>query len=106
MKTNLVMTICGILAGLGGIPLAVMGAIQAYPALSGHIPGWWSALQFPLILLGVLGTMMLGVVGKGEDTHSTVAQVRASTATKAAEQQTLDAAQPPTAPDAPKGPTS
>jgi hypothetical protein len=80
MKTNSLMTICGIMAGLGGIPLAVMGAVQAFPALRGDIPGWWAAFQFPLILIGVVGTMALGVVGKGQDTHSTVAQVRASTA--------------------------
>jgi hypothetical protein len=81
------MTIGGIISGIGtglvGIPITV----TTYYAqiVKDGVPHWFSALTLPMILLGfvmaMVGTVVLGIAGKGADEHSTVAQVEASTET-------------------------
>jgi hypothetical protein len=92
MRTNGLMTLFGFVTGLGGVPLAVMAAQQAIPSLS--VPHWWASVAFIMIVLGIVGGVGMGVTGKGEDTHSTVEQVRASTAQAKAADQVAIAASP------------
>lgn len=92
MRTNGLMTFFGIMAGMGGVPLAVMAAQQAMPGLS--VPHWWNGIAFIMIILGTIGGVGMGVTGKGQDTHSTVDQIRASTAQAKADVQAQVAAAP------------
>ncbi len=85
MRTNGLMTFFGILAGLGGVPIAVVAAMQAMPSIATSVPGWWPSVAFVMVLLGVVGGIGLGVTGKGQDTHSTVAQVKLATQVAAVE---------------------
>lgn len=73
MRTNLVVTIGGVMAGLGTIPMLVTASHVAFPL-------WWNNCQFPLILVGMLGTILMGVAAKGQDVHSTETQIQAATA--------------------------
>ncbi len=84
-KSSNLMTLGGILSGVGtglvGIPITV----TTYYAqiVKDGVPHWFSALTLPMILLGfllaMLGTVILGVAGKGADDHSTLAQTEAAT---------------------------
>ena len=94
MRTNGLMTFFGIMAGMGGVPLAVMAAAQAMPGFAATIPHWWNSVAFIMIILGTIGGVGMGVTGKGQDTHSTVDQVRASTAQAKADVQAQVAAAP------------
>jgi hypothetical protein len=72
MRKNWLVTVAGIMAALGSVPILV--------ATSGVTPpAWWSSLAFPFILIGIIGTVLLGYSAKGQDEHSTSAQVQAST---------------------------
>lgn len=74
-KSSLLVTIAGIMAALGGIPVLV--------AAAGVVPpSWWSHVTFPLVLIGIVGTALLGFAAKGQDEHSTADQVQAATIEK------------------------
>lgn len=73
MRKNWLMTVAGIMAGLGGVPILVSQIPGINP------PHWWQVLIFPFLLVGVVGTVMLGVAGKGQDEHSTQAQTDLAT---------------------------
>lgn len=68
MKKSWVVTAAGIMAALGGVPVLVA-------ASGATIPAWWAHLVFPCVLLGILGTALMGWAAKGEDEHSTPQQV-------------------------------
>jgi hypothetical protein len=72
MKKNWLVTLAGIMAALGGVPILVASSGVATPA-------WWGHLAFPFILIGIIGSCLLGWAAKGEDEHSTQAQVTTST---------------------------
>ena len=76
-KSSLLVTIAGIMAALGGIPVLVATAGVTPPA-------WWIHLTFPLVLVGIVGTALLGVAAKGQDDHSTAAQIKTATIEKPA----------------------
>ena len=59
------------MAGLGTLPLLVTASHIAFPL-------WWNSCQFPLVLVGMIGTILLGIAAKGQDEHSTPAQVQAA----------------------------
>jgi hypothetical protein len=80
MFKNWVTTLGGILAGLGTLPLIVTASHVAFPL-------WWNYCQFPLFLLGAIGTIILGLAAKGADQHSTAGQVAAATAQNMSVQQ-------------------
>jgi uncharacterized YccA/Bax inhibitor family protein len=69
MRTNLLVTIGGIMAGFLAIPLGM--ATLGYP-----LP---KALAMAMILIGMIGGIVTGVAAKGQDEHSTAAQVQLST---------------------------
>lgn len=72
VKKNGVVTIAGIMAALGSVPILV--------ATSGVTPPtWWAHLAFPFILVGIIGTVLLGWAAKGQDEHSTEKQVETAT---------------------------
>ena len=72
MRKNWLTTVAGIMAALGSVPILV--------ATSGFTPPtWWAKIAFPFILIGIIGTALLGFAAKGEDEHSTAAQVAQST---------------------------
>ena len=78
MKSNTLVTIAGIMAALGSVPLLV--------ATSGVTPPlWWAKLSFPFILLGIVGTALMGWAAKGADEHSTAAEVQTATVVKEVE---------------------
>lgn len=71
-KKNSLVTAAGIMAALGSVPILV--------ATSGVTPpSWWAHLAFPFILLGIIGTVLLGWAAKGQDEHSTEHEVIAAT---------------------------
>ena len=79
MFKNWFVTIAGIMASMLGVPVAVL-SYYATIAKAGP-PEWFTQyLQFPLVLVGILGTVLLGVAAKGADQHSTQNQVAISTA--------------------------
>jgi len=84
MFKNWVTTAGGIMAGLGTIPMLVTASHIAFPL-------WWNDCQFPLYLVGMLGTVLLGVAAKGADQHSTMAQIDAAAAQAKVAQAALDA---------------
>lgn len=70
-KSSLLVTVAGIMAALGGIPVLV--------AAAGVVPPlWWSHVTFPLVLLGIAGTALMGFAAKGQDEHSTIQQVQSA----------------------------
>ena len=73
MKKNWLTTTGGIMAGLGTLPLLVSSSHVAFPL-------WWNSCQFPLILVGMIGAILMGYAAKGQDEHSTIAQVQNSSA--------------------------
>jgi len=76
MKKNWLVTVAGIMAALGGVPVLI--------ATSGVTPPlWWSHVAFFFVLVGVVGVALMGWAAKGEDEHSTVAQTQAATAEEA-----------------------
>lgn len=75
MRKNWLVTVAGIMAALGSVPILV--------ATSGVTPPlWWAHLAFPFILIGIIGTVLLGYAAKGQDEHSTAAQVQVATIEK------------------------
>ena len=66
-RKNWMTTLGGIMAGLGTLPLL---------ATASHLdlPLWWNYCQFPLFLIGSIGTIILGVAAKGQDEHNTPPQ--------------------------------
>jgi hypothetical protein len=74
MRTNWLVTVAGIMAAMMGVPVAV----AALPS-SIVIPAWWSHIAFFFVLVGIVGTVLLGWAAKGADVHSTAAQVATST---------------------------
>lgn len=78
------------MAGLGTLPILVTTSHVAFPL-------WWNDCQFPLVLTGMLGTVLLGVAAKGVDQHSTVEQMKAASLEKevAVVVKTADAAPAP-----------
>lgn len=79
MFKNWFTTMAGIMASMLGVPVAVT-TYYATVAKMGP-PEWWNHVQFPLVLIGIIGTVLIGVAAKGADQHSTSAQVQASTKT-------------------------
>ena len=84
-KTSNLMTIGGIMAAFGtgliGVPQIVL---QTYAiVVKDGPPHWFTVLILPMLLFGILlttlGTAILGVAGKGQDEHSTIAQTEAAT---------------------------
>lgn len=71
-KSSLLVTIAGIMAALGAVPVLVATA-GVTP------PNWWAHLAFPFVLIGIVGTVLLGFAAKGQDEHSTEAQVAEAT---------------------------
>jgi hypothetical protein len=71
MFKNWFTTLAGIMAGLGTLPMMAGASHVA-------IPLWWNNCQFPLILVGAIGVIMLGVAAKGADEHSTQNEVAVS----------------------------
>jgi len=69
MRKNWLTTIGGIMAGFGVIPIALGAAKVA-------MPSW---LYVICICFAALGPVIVGVAAKGQDEHSTVSQVQAST---------------------------
>lgn len=68
MKKSWVVTVAGIMAAMGGVPILV--------ASSGVTPPlWWPRLAFPFVLTGIIGSALLGWAAKGQDEHSTESQV-------------------------------
>lgn len=72
MKSNLVTTIGGIMAGMAGFPVLLGTAHLA-------VPNW---LNVALFLIGATGTVIIGVAAKGQDEHSTATQVDAASEKK------------------------
>lgn len=90
-RSSGLMTFAGVLSavstGMLGMPFAVA---QYYATIvKDGPPAWWLSCVFPMILFGMVGNMVglaiIGVVGKGADDHSTIAQVQASTSTVTAQ---------------------
>jgi hypothetical protein len=69
MRTNWLTTAGGIMAGFGVVPIAFGSAHVA-------LPGW---LYATCIFIGALGPVVIGVAAKGQDVHSTEAEVQKST---------------------------
>ena len=69
MRTNTLTTIGGIMAGFGVVPIAFGTAHVA-------LPGW---LYATCIFLAAIGPVVIGVAAKGQDTHSTEAQIQQAT---------------------------
>jgi len=61
------------MVGLGTLPLLATSSRLALPL-------WWNHFQFPLFLVGAVGSILLGVSTKGVDQHSTQTQVQQATA--------------------------
>jgi len=79
MRKNWLVTVAGIMAALGGVPLAV--------ASSGITPpSWWAHVTFPFILIGIIGAALLGWAAKGQDEHSTTTETQAATIETAAKE--------------------
>jgi hypothetical protein len=87
LSANPLTTIGGILAFLGTLPLLATASHQALPL-------WWNSCQFPLFLCGAVGTMLMGIAAKDKGTHSTAAQVEASTVQQAADAVVKKASEP------------
>jgi len=79
--------------GLIGVPQIVL---QTYAiVVKEGPPHWFTVMILPMLLGGILmttmGTAILGVAGKGQDEHSTPAQVQAAADQAKIEQVALDA---------------
>jgi len=72
MFKNWMTTLAGIMVGLGTLPMLVTASHVAFPL-------WWNGCQFPLVLIGLVGGILLGVASKGVDEHSTNTEVQAAT---------------------------
>lgn len=57
-KTQL-MSVCGFLAFLGSVPMLVQFAHLPFA-----LPLWWNSCQFPLFLVGVIGTGLSAILGQ------------------------------------------
>lgn len=80
MKKNWMTSLAGIMVGLGQIPLGLQ-----YAHLPFALPLWWNAAQFPLWLVGTVGGVLVGVAAKGQDEHSSIPQIQASSLQKQAD---------------------
>jgi hypothetical protein len=84
LRKNWMTTLGGVLAGLGTLPLLVTASHVAFPL-------WWNDVQFPLFLCGAAGTIIMGLAAKGQDEHSTPAQMQAAADQAAVKQAVADA---------------
>jgi hypothetical protein len=75
-RTNLFVTIGGLMGGFGLIPIAVGTAANQFPNAHISMPGW---CYLACIVLAAMSPVVVGVGAKGQDTHSTASQVVAST---------------------------
>jgi hypothetical protein len=80
VRSSKLMTWGGIMVGIGQVPLGLQ-----YAHLPFALPLWWNSAQFPMWLVGTLGGIIVGVVGKGADDHSIPAQVQAAGAVATAQ---------------------
>jgi hypothetical protein len=87
MFKNWFVTLAGIMASLVGVPLAV---ITYYATIVKAGPPTWfmNYMAFPMVLLGTIGTALMGVAAKGADQHSTAGQIAAATAQATGAKQT------------------
>lgn len=69
MFKNWVTTLAGVLAAVGGFPLAL--ATMGY-----HLN---QTVSLVMAIIGLVGMALLGAAAKGQDEHSTADQVQAST---------------------------
>jgi hypothetical protein len=69
MKKNWLVTVGGIMAGCLSVPIGA--ATMGYP-----LP---KTMAMILIVVGLIGAVVTGVAAKGQDEHSTEAQVQTST---------------------------
>ena len=96
-KTSSLMTIGGIMAAFGGLLAGIPVAADKVFAiiLKDGYPHWLGVIFVVMILLGLvvgaLGTAIIGVAGKGADDHSTEAQMLAASKQAEIEQKSLDA---------------
>jgi hypothetical protein len=68
MRKNWLTTVGGIMGGCLGVPLIV--------AQAGYrLPGW---LALTFVCIGAVGGVIVGVAAKGQDEHSTSAEVQAA----------------------------
>lgn len=75
MRKNWLMTVAGIMAGFISIPVGAA-------TLGYHLP---QTLGLAFVIIGLIGGVMVGVVGKGQDESSTQAQVDKATQVAAVE---------------------
>lgn len=73
LRKNWVMTLGGIMVGVGQIPMLIQFAHLSFP-----LPLWWNSCQFPIFLAGTMGGIIIGIAGKGQDEHSTPLQMEAA----------------------------
>ena len=96
-KTDGLVTLGGIIGGVGlglfGIPVATLTYYSQ--VVKDGPPAWFNGCIFPMILAGavfaMVGNVIVGVSSKGQDTHSTPAQVQASAEQAKIAQVALDA---------------
>jgi hypothetical protein len=75
MRKNWLTTLAGIMAAMITVPVAVIGLMTT----GMYVPHWWGSVQFIFVVIGAVGTALLGFAAKGQDEHSTVRQVELST---------------------------
>lgn len=76
MRKNWLMTLAGIMAGFISIPVGAVTLGYKLPEPMGLI----------FVIVGLVGGVMVGVVGKGQDEHSTHDEVVAATVVKKVEE--------------------
>jgi hypothetical protein len=74
-RSNWLMTVAGIMSSMMGVPVLVMGMVT----VGMYVPPWWPSASFCFIVVGGIGSLLMGFAGKGQDEHSTATQVRVST---------------------------
>lgn len=72
MRKNWLTTVAGVMTAVGGFPIAL-------GAMGYHIN---QTASLVMVVVGMLGGAVLGVAAKGQDEHSTIAQVEGATAPK------------------------
>ena len=69
MRKNWLTTVAGVLTSVGGFPIAL-------GAMGYHVN---QTVGLVMVITGMLGGALLGAASKGQDEHSTVAQVEDAT---------------------------
>jgi hypothetical protein len=80
IRKGWLVTVAGCMAAMGGVPVATWAALQAFPSMK--VPAWFTSAQFYFVLVGIVGSALMGWAAKGADDHSTSAQVAVSTIEK------------------------